>query len=193
MKIKNLFLSVILAFLSLTFLFSSCLFGEENQQKSFKKFVKKFEPIDLPIDTNFFYRVHNSPLVTERIDTSFIRKFINPDYELKADMLAHDGFAYGFRLPNEGFDYESLIFYQSEHREQFFVLQNFSLEGDFIASLRFSGDSSSVSRLTGEISENRTIRLRQFLLHQPDSASKEFFYEIAPTGEILLLESFIDK
>ena len=108
-------------------------------------------------------------------------------------MPAYDGFAYGFRLPKEDFSYESLIFYQSENREQFFVLQNFSLEGDLIASLRFSGDSSSVKRLTGEMSANRTIRLREFFLHQPDSVSTEAFYEIAPTGEILLLERFLSE
>lgn len=193
MKVKNRIFSLILAFLICVSFFSACQFGEESQQKSFKRFVKKFKPIDLPIDTNFFYRVHNSPLVAERIDTHFVKKFIDPNYKLEAEMPAYDGFAYGFRLPNDGFSYESLIFYRSKRREQFFVLQNFSLEGDLIASLPFSGDSSSVSRLTGKMSANRTIRLREFSLHQPDSVSKESFYEITPTGEILLLERFFSK
>lgn len=193
MKVKNSTICLVFAFLGLIIIFSACQFGEESQQKSFRKFVKKFEKIDLPIDTNFFYRVHNSPLVKERIDTSFVKKFIEPSYKLRAALPAYDGFAYGFRLPNEGFDYESLIFYQSKRREQFFVLNTFSLEGHLIASVPFSGDSSSVKRLTGEMSSNRTIRLREFFLHQPDSASKESFYEIAPTGEILLLEYFLSK
>lgn len=170
--------------------FVSCQIQEKSKQELFEQYINQFELINLPIDTNLLYRVHNNPIVKNRMDTIYIQNFIDNNYELRLDMPVYEGYAYGIRLPKEGYIYESLIHYQSSQREQFFILNTYSPEGTLLSSLPISGDSSSYKRLTGEIGENRMIRIRESILNQPDSISKEIMYEIDPSGVIVPLDTF---
>lgn len=168
----------------------ACQVQEKSKQELFEGYINQFELINLPIDTNLLYRVHNNPIVKHRIDTTYIQNFIEKDYELRLDMPVYEGYAYGIRLPKEEYIYESLIHYESDQREQFFVLSTYSPEGTLLSSLPISGDSSSYKRITGEITENRMIRIRESILNQPDSVSKEMMFEIDPSGTIVPLDTF---
>lgn len=169
---------------------TACQIQEKSKQKLFESYINQFELVNLPIDTGLLYRVHNNPIVKNRVDTIYVQEFIDENYELRLDMPVYDGYAYGIRLPKEEYDYESLIHYESSKREQFFILNTYSLKGNLLSSLSISGDSSSYKRIIGEITENRTILLREFVLNQPDSISKEMLFEIDSTGIILLLDTF---
>jgi len=151
------------------------------------------ELTNLPIDTNLLYRVHNNPMVKNRIDTTYVQNFIDKKYQLRLDMPVYDGYAYGIRLPKDEYKYESLIHYKSSGREQFFVLNTYSPKGDLRSSLPISGDSQSYTRRTGEITENRTILLREFVLNQPDSVSIEMLFEIDSSGTIMPLDTFYNQ
>ncbi len=179
--------------LAMILLISACKMKEESQQDLFLRYVHQFELVDLPIDTNLLYRVHNSSLVKNRIDTTYVQNFLDKDYQLKTHMPVYEGYAYGIRLPREDYIYESLIHYQSKGREQFFVLNTYTPEGMLLSSLPFSGDSSSYKRIIGQIEENRTIVLREFILNQPDSVSKEIILEIEPDGTIVPLDTFYNR
>ena len=172
------------------FTITACQIQEKSKQELFKHYINQFELISLPIDTGLLYRVHNNPIVKNRIDTISIQNFIDNNYELKLDMPVYEGYAYGVRLPREEYIYESLIHYKSSQREQFFVLNTYSPKGILLSSLPISGDSSSYKRITGEISENRTIRIRESILNQPDSISKEMMFEIDSSGIIIPLDTF---
>ena len=183
----------IIVFITLSVINISCQSQGKGKQELFKDYVNQFELIELPIDTNLLYRVHNNPMVKNRIDTNYVQKFIDNDYELRLDMPVYDGYAYGIRLPKEEHTYESLIHYKSDGREQFFILNTYSLKGDLVSSLPISGDSHSYKRTTGEITENRTILLREFILNQPDSVSVEMLFEMDSIGMIVPLDTFYNK
>lgn len=180
----------ILYMIVIIFTITACQLQEKSKKQLFEHHLNQFELINLPIDTNLLYRVHNNSIVKNRIDTTYIQHFINNDYELRLDMPVYDGYAYGIRLPKEEYIYESLIHYKSNGREQFFVLNTYSVEGILLSSLPISGDSSSYKRVTGEITENRTILLRETILNQPDSISKEMLFEIDSIGMIVSLDTF---
>ena len=169
---------------------TACQIQEKSKQKLFERYINQFELINLPIDTNLLYRVHNNPIVKNRIDTTYIQEFIDENYELRLDMPVYDGYAYGIRLPKEEYSYESLIHYKSSKREQFFVLSTYSPKGDLLSSLAISGDSSSYKRIIGEITGSRAILIREFILNQPDSISKEMLFEIDSIGTIVPLDTF---
>ena len=169
---------------------TACQIREKSKQTLFEGYINQFDLIELPIDTNLLYRVHNNPIVKNRIDTTYVQSFIDENYELRLDMPVYDGYAYGIRLPKEEYNYESLIYYKSNRREQSFLLSTYSSEGNLLSSLPISGDSSSYKRIIGEITEDRTILLREFTLNQPDSTSKEMLFEIDPTGIIVPLDTF---
>lgn len=169
---------------------TACQTQEKSKQALFERYINQFELVSLPIDTNLLYRVHNNPRVKNRIDTTYVQNFIDKDYELRLDMAVYDGYAYGVRLPKDEYNYESLIHYQSNKREQAFVLNTYSSKGNLLSSLPISSDSSSYKRVTGEITESRTILLREFILNQPDSVSKEMLFEIEVNGTIVPLDTF---
>lgn len=169
---------------------TSCQIQEKSKQKLFKHYINQFELVNLPIDTNLLYRVHNNPIVKSRIDTTSIQQFIDEDYELRMDMPVYDGYAYGVRLSKEEYNYESLIYYKSSKREQSFVLNTYSTNGELLDALVISSDSSSYKRIIGEITESRSILLREFVLNQPDSISKEMLFEVKPNGKIVPLDTF---
>ena len=108
-------------------------------------------------------------------------------------MPVYDGYAYGYRLPKNDNIYESIIYYQSKRREQFFVLNTYTSKGILLSSLPISGDSSSYKRITGQITEDRIISLREFILNQPDSISKELLFQIETNGTIIPLDTFYSK
>ena len=172
---------------------TACQTQEKSKKELFERYVNQFELVNLPIDTNLLYRVHNNPIVKNRIDTTYVQNFINEDYQLRLDMPVYEGYAYGLRLPREEYDYESLIHYESSRREQFFVLNTYKPNGTLLSSLSFSGDSSSYKRVVGEIGENRMILLRAFILNQPDSVSKEMIFEIENDGTIMPMDTFYTK
>lgn len=181
-----------IVFISL--IFSACQPNQSHSTNDFESFVNQFELIDLPMDTTLLYRVHNSPIVTTRIDTTAIQKFINKNYELKAEQPVYDGYAYGVRLPKvDSLLYEALIYYQSKGRHQFFVLNTYTPDGDLVSVLPLSGDSNSYKRVTGHITTRRTIAVRDFLLHQPEKGYTEYIYEIDKDGTIIPLDTFIQK
>jgi hypothetical protein len=183
---------LLITFISL--IFSACHSNQKDSKNDFQSFVNRFEPVELPLDTALLYRVHNSPIVTTRIDTIAIQKFINKNYELKATQPVYDGYAYGVRLPKEENSlYETLIYYQSKGRQQFFILNTYTLDGDFVDSIPFSGDSSSYKRVTGNIATNGIIAIREFLLHQPQEGYTEYIYEIGEEGKISKEATFIQK
>lgn len=171
-------------------LWQSCNIKEESKTELFERYVQQFKEVELPIDTDLLYRVHNNKDIGGRIDTTFIQKFIKADYKLRADMPVYNGYAYGYRLPREGNNYESLIYYHSKNREQFFILSTYSLEGEPLSSLPISGDSSSYKRVTAQIDESRMILLKEAILNQPDSGFKEIILEITEKGEINKLDEF---
>ena len=183
---KSYIIYIVVVFSMIT----ACQTQEKSKQALFKHYINQFELVNLPIDTNLLYRVHNNPIVKNRIDTTYVQKFIEEDYELRLDMPVYDGYAYGIRLPKEEYNYESLIHYQSDKREQSFVLNTYSPKGDILSSLLISGDSSSYKRITGEITESRTILLREFILNQPNSISREMLFEIETNGTITPLDTF---
>ena len=174
-------------------IFCKCQTREESYQTSFNHFIKQFQEVQLPIDSALLYRVHNNPVVKGRIDTFFIQKFIDEDYQLKVNMPVYDGYAYAFRLSRDNHIYESLVYYKSEGREQYFILNTYTPNGTLLSSLPISGDSSSYKRIIGRINENRTVLLREFILNQPDSLSKEIIYEIEKDGTIYGRDTFIIK
>ena len=169
---------------------TSCQTQEKSKQELFERYINQFELVDLPLDTNILYRVHNNPIVKSRIDTTYVQNFIDKDYELRLDMPVYDGYAYGIRLPKEDAVYETLIHYESNRREQAFVLNTYSDKGNLLSSLPISSDSSSYKRTIGEITENRTILLKIFTLNQPDSVSVEMIFEIDGEGMIMPLDTF---
>jgi len=174
-------------------LISACNLSTSDRSKSFKRFTKRFKTVDLPISTEMLYRVHNSDLVSARIDTSLVQQFINSDYKLEVDAPVYDGYAYAIKFPKEKvLNYQGLIYYKSEGQSQFFTLNTYSLKGELIATLPLSGDSSSYKRQTCQISEDRLIITRSYLLHQEKAAEEnaiEYFYEINENGLIHLLDS----
>ena len=183
---------LLIAFISL--IFSACQPERNHSKNDFESFVNRFELIDLPMDTALLYRVHNSPIVTTRIDTMEIQRFINKNYVLKAEQPVYDGYAYGVRLPRaDSLAYEALIYYQSKGRHQFFVLNTYSLEGDLISVLPLSGDSNSYKRVTGNITSRRTIAVRDFLLHDREKGYTEYVYEIDNNGTIVPQDTFIQR
>ena len=159
---------------------------DSDRSKSFKRFVKHFKPVELPMGTNVLYRVHNSDLVTTRIDTTYIQEFISPNYKLKVDAPVYDGYAYAVKLPKEkALNYQGLIYYLSKGQSQYFILNTYSLDGELKSSIPLSGDSSSYQRQTCYISEERLITIRKFLLHQKkDENMIEYFYQINKDGMI---------
>ena len=172
----------------------ACNETTSDQNKSFKRFTKRFKTIDLPMNTNLLYRVHNSDLVSVRIDTSSIQQFINIDYKLELNVPVYDGYAYSIKLPKEkGLNYQGLIYYQSKGQSQFFILNTYSLNGDLVSTLPLSGDSSSYKRQTSQISEERLITIRDFLLHQKEKNTIEYFYKIQESGLIVALDTFYNK
>ncbi len=184
MKYYILYIVIIISIIT------ACQTQEKSKQALFERHINQFELINLPIDTNLLYRVHNNPMVKNRMDTIYIQNFIDENYKLRLDMPVYDGYAYGVRLPKEGYIYESLIHYQSDRREQSFVLNTYSSKGILLDSLPISGDSSSYKRIIGEITESRIILLREFVLNQPDSVSKEMLFEIDDSGMIVPLDTF---
>ncbi|MFK7773538.1 MAG: hypothetical protein AB8F94_15415, partial [Saprospiraceae bacterium] len=113
---SNHFLLKILCGSLALLIWQSCDVREESQTELFERYVKQFKEVPLPIGSDLLYRVHNNKDIGGRIDTVFIKKFINTDYELRADMPVYNGYAYGYRLPREENKYESLIYYQSKNR-----------------------------------------------------------------------------
>ena len=89
--------------------------------------------------------------------------------------------------------FNRLIYYQSKGQSQFFILNTYSLDGDLISSLPLSGDSSSYKRQTCQISEDRLIIIRDFVLHQEEENATEYFYEIEKNGLITALDTFYNK
>lgn len=173
-------------------LWQSCNIREESKAELFERYIKQFKEVELPIGTDLLYRVHNNQDIGSRIDTIFIKNFIQPDYQLRADMPVYNGYAYGYRLPREENNYESLIYYQSKNREQFFVLSTYSLEGERLSFLPISGDSSSYKRVTAQIDESRMILMTKSILNQPDSGFTEIILEITEEGKIKKLEEFTE-
>lgn len=183
---------LLIAFISL--IFSACYSNQDDTKNDFQSFVDQFELIELPLDTTLLYRVHNNPIVRTRIDTIAIQKFINKNYELKTEQPVYDGYAYGVRLPKgDSSLYEALIYYQSKGRQQFFILNTYTPNGDLVDVLPFSGDSSSYKRVTGSITARGTIAIREFLLHQTEKGYIEYMYEIDKDGTIVPLDTFIQK
>ena len=183
----------ILIIITIITAFLQCQTREVSDEVLFSRFIKQFQEVQLPIDSALIYRVHNNPMVQGRIDTLFVQKFINPEYQLKVNMPVYDGYAYAFLLPKEENIYESLIYYKSEGREQSFVLNTYTPEGTLLSTLPISEDSSSYKRITGQINESRLIVLREFILNQPDSISKEMIFEIEKDGTIIPQDTFIIK
>ncbi len=173
--------------------FWQCQTREVSKEVLFGRFIKQFQEVQLPIDSSLLYRVHNNPMVQGRIDTLFVQKFIDAEYQLKVNMPVYEGYAYAFRLPKEENIYESLIYYKSEGREQSFVLNTYTPEGTHVSALPISVDSSSYKRIVGQINESRLILLREFILNQPDSISKEMIFEIDQDGTIIPQDTFIIK
>jgi hypothetical protein len=189
----NLFMQRISALLFVFALLASCNLGSSDHSKSFKRFSKRFKTIYLPIEENLLYRVHNSELVSARIDTSFVQAFINPTYKLKASAPVYDGYGYTLKLPKEkGLDYHGLIHFESIGQRQFFVLNTYSLEGKLISTLPLSGDSSSYKRQTCQISEDRLIVIKDFLLHQDKQKINKQVYKIEEDG-LILLENVLNQ
>jgi len=189
MKTKTI-LYIILVFIPLSIVNTSCQSIGKDKQQLFESYTNQFELTNLPIDTNLLYRVHNNPMIKNRIDTVYVQSFIDDNYQLRLDMPVYDGYAYGIRLPKEEYAYESLIHYKSDGREQFFILNTYTSEGVLKGSLPISGDSSSYKRITVEITESRTILLRESILNQPDSISREMLFEIDLSGTIVPLDTF---
>jgi len=129
--VKSYIIYIVVVFSMIT----ACQTQEKSKQALFKHYINQFELVNLPIDTNLLYRVHNNPIVKNRIDTTYVQKFIEEDYELRLDMPVYDGYAYGIRLPKEEYNYESLIHYQSDKREQSFVSYTEENAGQWIGSI----------------------------------------------------------
>lgn len=185
----NLFMQRISVLLFISALLIACNLGYSDRHKSFKRFSKRFKTINLPIEENLLYRVHNSELVSARIDTSLVQIFINPTYKLKASAPVYDGYGYTVKLPKEkGLDYHGLIHFESIGQRQFFVLNTYSLEGELISTLPLSGDSSSYKRQTCQISEDRLILIKDFLLHQGKQKINKQIYKIKEDGSIVPID-----
>jgi hypothetical protein len=179
-------ISVLLLFFVLL---TACNLGSSDHSKSFKRFSKRFKTINLPIEENLLYRVHNSDLVSARIDTSLVQVFINPTYKLQANAPVYNGYGYTVKLPKEkGLDYHGLIHFESIDQRQFFVLNTYNLEGERISTLPLSGDSSSYKRQTCQISEDRLIVIKDYLLHQDKQKVNKQVYKIKKDGSILPIE-----
>ena len=58
---------------------TACQIREKSKQTLFEGYINQFELIELPIDTNLLYRVHNNPIVKNRIDTTYVQSFIDED------------------------------------------------------------------------------------------------------------------
>ncbi len=178
----------------LILLFGGCYWQETDIERDFRRFKNSFSTTSLPLDTNVLYRVHNSDVVSARIDTAMVQAFIDAGYKLAINDPVYDGYGYGLRLPKEeDLDYEGLIFYESKGREQFFVLNTYTPSGELVSSLPISGDSSSYKRITGRITQSRLIGLREFVLHYPELGSIEYFYQINKTGLIEPLDTFYTR
>jgi len=183
-----------LLFFFLLLLLTACTTQESNSKKDFKQFARSFKPIELPLDTGLLYRVYNSDVVTTRIDTTMIQQFINPDYRLRINQRVHDGYGYAVQLPSEDtLLYKGLIHYLSKGYQQFFILNTYTPNGDLISSLPISGVKNNQNRLTGYIAKNRTIAIRESILHQPDSGAVEYIYQIEPDGTIAPLDTFFEQ
>ena len=184
----------ILLICSILFLMVACTTPEKKSTKLFNQFTRSFKTINLPMDISLLYRVHSSEIVSARIDTTMIQQFINKNYKLRANMPAYDGYGYGIRLPKEdSLLYEGLVYYESKGQEQFFILNTYSLDGQLVYSLPISGDSSSYKRLTGSISRERTITIKNFISNQPEKGAIEYLYKIKTDGEIIPLDTFYLK
>lgn len=172
----------------------SCYWQETDTERDFRRFKNSFTTTSLPMDTSVLYRVHNSDVVTARIDTAMVQAFIDKSYKLRASDPVYDGYGYGLRLPKtDDLPYEGLIFYESKGREQFFILNTYTLGGELLSSLPISGDSSSYKRLTGRITQNRLIGVREFVLHHPELGSAEYLYQINENGMIEPLDTFYSR
>lgn len=165
-----------------------------DKQKDFQRFTRSFQPIELPLDTGLLYRVYNSDVVTARIDTLMIQQFINPDYKLRVNQRVHDGYGYAVRLPEEDtLLYQGLIHYLSKGYQQYFILNTYTPGGELVSSLPISGVKNNHNRRTGYIAQNRTISIRESILHQPDSGAVEYIYQIDPDGTIVPLDTFFEQ
>lgn len=130
--------------------------GQRSAAPDFETWVRSFEAVGLPLDTALLYRVHNSPVVGGRIDTAAVQAYIDPTYRLAVGDPVYDGYAYGVRLP-QGPGYEAVLVYESWGQEQYFVLRTYSLAGELVEALRFSGDSASLRRWMGRIDADRVV------------------------------------
>lgn len=172
-------------------LLTACNLDSSDHSKSFKRFSKRFKTIHLPIEEGLLYRVHNSDLVSARIDTSLVQSFINPTYKLKASDPVYNGYGYAVKLPKEkDLNYHGLIHFESKGQRQFFVLNTYNLEGKLISTLPLSGDSSSYKRQTCQISEDRLIVIKNFILHQDKEKANKQVYEIKENGLIVPIDTF---
>lgn len=168
--------------------------SKEDTPRLFRQFTKRFKQVDLPIQESLLYRVHGNDLVSARIDTLMVQQFIDKNYKLRLDMPTYDGYGYGIRLPKKKeLNYEGLIYYQSKGKEQFFILSTYNFEGKLIASMPISGDSSSYKRLTGRITDERTIIVKDFILNHPEKGTTEYVYEINDNGQIEPQDTFYQK
>jgi hypothetical protein len=187
----NLLMQRISVLLLFFVLLTACNLGSSDHSKSFKRFSKRFKTINLPIEEDLLYRVHNSDLVSARIDTSFVQAFVNPTYKLKVNDFVYDGYAYAIKLPKEkDLNYHGLIHFESKGQRQFFVLNTYNSEGQRISTLPLSGDSSSYKRQTCQISEDRLIVIKDYLLHQDKQKINKQVYKIKEDGSILSIDAF---
>lgn len=165
-----------------------------DKQKDFQRFTRSFKTIELPLDTTLLYRVYNSDVVTARIDTAMVQQFIDKTYKLRVNQRVHDGYGYAVRLPKEDtLLYEGLIYYLSKGYQQFFILNTYTPDGDLVSTLPISGVKNNHHRTSGYIGQNRTISIRESILHQPDSGATEYIYQIDPDGTIVPLDTFFEK
>lgn len=152
----------------------------------FDTFVKRFQEIDLPIATEL-NRVHNSDLVTSRMDTLSIRTFIDSTYQVPPSMASY-GYAYGVRLPKDTFDYTALVYFKANNTLNAFVLKTFNHE-KAVGELPLSAHHFKTNKTTTcQITKDRKIYLTTFSPYIIKQDTLKMTYSIHTNGQIIAEE-----